>query len=104
MSGGSVQITDLGAFYNLYFKNDKKIVMMYPNDHEEKPWGMVEAFLCPSCMQLEVAEGKKHSCSSCGTEQIPVIFPVKQEDAGKNALEDFAVRIAGASPGFPSSV
>lgn len=80
---GSVQITDLGAFYNLYFKNDKKIVMMYPSDHEEKPFGMAEAFLCPNCLQLDVAEGKKHSCSSCGTEQIPVIIPTRQEDAGK---------------------
>jgi DEAD/DEAH box helicase domain-containing protein len=36
-------------------------------------------------MQLDVAEGKKHSCSSCGTEQIPVIIPHKQEDAGKRS-------------------
>jgi DEAD/DEAH box helicase domain-containing protein len=80
---GSVQITDLGAFYNLYFKNDKKVVMMYPNDHDEIPRGMTSAFLCPNCMQLDVAEGKKHSCSSCGTEQIPVIIPLRQEDSGK---------------------
>ena len=80
---GSVQITDLGTFYNLYFKNDKKVVMMYPNDHEEKPWNMTEAFLCPNCMQLDVAEGRRHSCSSCGTEQIPVIIPREQKEAGQ---------------------
>jgi DEAD/DEAH box helicase domain-containing protein len=80
---GNVRIIDLGAFYNLYFKNDKKIVMMYPNDHEETPSGMTEAFLCPNCMQLDVAEGKEHACSSCGTEQIPVIIPLRQEEAGK---------------------
>jgi DEAD/DEAH box helicase domain-containing protein len=34
-------------------------------------------------MQLDVAEGKKHSCSSCGTEQIPIIIPIRQDDAGK---------------------
>jgi DEAD/DEAH box helicase domain-containing protein len=78
---GSVQITDLGAFYNLYFKNDKKVVMMYPNDHEEISRGMIPAFLCPNCMQLDVAEGEKHSCSSCGTEQISVIIPIREREA-----------------------
>jgi len=80
---GSVQITDLGAFYNLYFKNDKKVVMMYPDEHEEIPRNMTPAFVCPNCMQLDVAEGKTHSCSSCGTEQIPVIIPREQKEAGK---------------------
>jgi DEAD/DEAH box helicase domain-containing protein len=81
---GNVQITDLGAFYNLYFVNDSKVAMLYPSDHESKPNGMVEAFLCPNCMQLDVAEGQKHFCSSCGADQIPVIMPLRQQDAGKH--------------------
>lgn len=81
---GSVQITDLGAFYNLYFKNSDKVVMIYPNDHQDVQRNMVESFICPSCMQLNIAEGERHTCSSCGTEQIPVVIPKKQESAGRN--------------------
>ena len=79
---GNVTIHDLSAFYNLYFKNDSKVVMMYPRT-ENKPRGMEDAFLCPSCLQLDLYEGEHRACLSCGAATVPIYIPVKQSDSKK---------------------
>jgi DEAD/DEAH box helicase domain-containing protein len=76
----NVTIHDLGTFYNLYFRNDSKVVMIYPRP-ETMPAGMTNAFFCPKCLQLGLAESNQHSCSSCGAPAIPVIIPIKQVEA-----------------------
>ena len=80
---GNVTILDLGAFYNLYFRNDSKVVMMYPHSGIT-PWGMTEAFLCPDCLQLGFAEGGRRACAACGASSIPIIIPKKQDAAAQN--------------------
>jgi len=82
---GNVTIHDLGAFYNLYFRNDSKVVMMYPRS-ETKPWGMTEAFLCPDCLQLDFnfTESDSRSCAACGASAIPIYIPIRQTDAARS--------------------
>lgn len=81
---GNVTLTNLEAFYNLYFANDGKVIMLYPTDEESAPHGMVMGKLCPTCLQLDVDEKKEHICSACGSENISVIFPRQNPKASKS--------------------
>ncbi len=81
---GNVTLSDLGAFYNLYFKQDSKIVMIYPHSHDELPYGMAAAFICPNCLQLDFAESKRYSCSACGSDSVAVWIPIKHDDKNRN--------------------
>ena len=81
---GNVTIHDLGAFYNIYFKNDSRVVMMYPHTRPEPAApGMSEAFLCPGCLQIDFTEKSQCNCSSCATPSIHVLIPKKQADSGR---------------------
>ena len=40
-------MTNLESFYNLYFRADEKIVMMFPHSHDERVSGMIPASTCP---------------------------------------------------------
>ena len=44
---GNATINGLEAFYNLYFKADDKIVMMFPHEHANYPWGTIAGRICP---------------------------------------------------------
>ena len=46
-------MTNLESFYNLYFRADEKIVMMFPHSHEERIPGMIPARICPDCLQVK---------------------------------------------------
>jgi DEAD/DEAH box helicase domain-containing protein len=81
---GNVKITNLEAFYNKYFRHNDQVVMLYPNDHKKIPPGADQAFICPSCLQLDIGNGEKRNCS-CGSERVPVICPTKYEPAEKDA-------------------
>ena len=71
---GSVEMRNLNIFYNLYFKGDKKIVLMYPCDPSNIPIGMMKARLCPNCMHLDIGDGEK--CTACGTDSISIAIPM----------------------------
>lgn len=81
---GNVTLKNLEAFYNLYFANDDKVIMLYPTDEVSAPHGMVMGKLCPTCLQLDVDEKKEHICSSCGSDSIAVVFPRQKPTAGKS--------------------
>ena len=74
---GNVTIHNLETFYNLYFKNDPRIVMMYPHSGAT-PKGMSRGLLCPSCLQLDLTEGDHRVCNVCGTPIVQVIIPIVQ--------------------------
>ncbi|HHV96805.1 MAG TPA: DEAD/DEAH box helicase [Clostridiaceae bacterium] len=67
---------NLETFYNLYFSQDKKIIMVFPYDGKTIPPGMNPARLCTDCLQLDLGEGVP-TCSLCGKKSIPVIYPTK---------------------------
>ena len=51
---GNATINGLEAFYNLYFKADDKIVMMFPHEHANYPWGTIAGRICPDCLQVKI--------------------------------------------------
>jgi len=95
---GNVTINNLEAFYNLYFENDDKVIMLYPTDKDSAPYGMAMGKLCPSCLQLDIGEKKDHICSYCGSESISVIYPIQK--AKTNKKRGFTCPHCGSSHGL----
>lgn len=68
-------MTNLESFYNMYFRADEKIVMMFPHSHNEYIPDMIQAKICPDCLQVKRAEKGTDECVKCGTEMVDVIIP-----------------------------
>jgi DEAD/DEAH box helicase domain-containing protein len=79
----AVPLNDLQTFYNLYFRCDSKVVMMFPHEHHNPPEGMDPGWICPECMQLVDTPDADSHCPSCTTDMIPIIFPRSPETWGK---------------------
>lgn len=72
---GKATINSLEAFYNLYFKADEKIVMMFPHEHRDYPWGMIPGRICPNCLQVKTGDASPDNCDSCGTNMVNIVLP-----------------------------
>ena len=68
-------MTNLESFYNLYFRADEKIVMMFPHSHNKHVSGMIPARICPDCLQVKVGEDETNACLNCGADMIDVMIP-----------------------------
>lgn len=71
----NITMTNLDTFYNLYFKQDDKIKMIFPYDGKSRLQNMIKARLCTDCLQIDPGEGEK-VCSSCGNESILIAIPI----------------------------
>lgn len=69
---GSAAIDDLATFYNLFFKHDKKVRMLFPC-LDEGEGGEAKHRLCPRCLRVQPAL-KGNRCS-CGEETVGVRMP-----------------------------
>lgn len=68
-------MTNLESFYNLYFRADEKIVMMFPYSHEEHIPGMIPAKICQDCLQVKLGDEGTDQCVNCGAEMVDVMIP-----------------------------
>lgn len=68
-------MTNLESFYNLYFRADEKIVMMFPHFHDESFSGMISAKICPDCLQVKLGEDWGDECINCGVEMVDIMIP-----------------------------
>ena len=78
------RISDLNIFYNEFFNYNDKVLFIYPDKHEEDKDGFYRGFICPECLQIDLGDEKQHTCSSCGANSIPVIFPKEIRTLGKH--------------------
>ena len=97
---GNLTLHDLNTFYNLYFNQDKKVIMLFPHIHENAPYGMGRARVCPSCLQLHVGDGVAEYCSSCGTETFPVLFPNTISKRGEKSSKQYVCPCCGSRNGL----
>ncbi len=76
---GSIQLRDMGAFYNSFFDGDTKVRLMFPYNKDEKELPIQNRYmLCPECMEISFDEGRD-LCSN-GHKTIPIWIPdVKAE-------------------------
>ena len=93
-------ITSLEAFYNLYFKADDKIVMMFPHKENDRQRGFIEAQLCPECLQVKVSEDASASCDNCGADTVKVLIPNPIKTSGSKNHKQFVCPFCGSKRGI----
>ena len=97
---GNATITGLETFYNLYFKADSKVAMMYPHPHEDIPWGMIAGRICPDCLQVKVGEDSASTCDSCGSEMVDILLPNPPKTTGPRNHRQFVCPFCASKRGL----
>lgn len=93
-------MTNLESFYNLYFRADEKIVMMFPHSHEEHISGMIPAKLCPDCLQVKPGEEGTDECVNCGAEMVDVLIPNPIRTSGTKNHRQYVCPCCGSRRGL----
>lgn len=99
---GGVELTDIRTFYNLYFRCDSKVIMMFPHDRNDNvPNNMAHGNLCPDCLHLNLSENDTHDCKICGEGgQIPIVFPISLNTTGSKNNKQFVCPFCGSRHGL----
>ena len=93
-------MTNLESFYNLYFRADKKIVMMFPHSHDEHVSGMIPARICPDCLQVKLGEDGTDECVNCGAEMVDVMIPSPIKTSGTKNHKQYVCPCCGSRRGL----
>ncbi|MDO4556273.1 MAG: DEAD/DEAH box helicase, partial [Lachnospiraceae bacterium] len=93
-------MTNLDAFYNLYFKGDDSIAMLFPFSHEDHIPGMIPAKICPDCLQVKLGEDGSDQCDSCGGELIEVQIPSPIPTTGSKDNKQYVCPCCGSRRGL----
>ena len=93
-------MTNLDAFYNLYFRADEKIVMMFPHSHEDRIAGMIPAKICPDCLQVKVGDEGTDDCVNCGAEMVDVMIPNPIRTSGTKNHKQYVCPCCGSRRGL----
>ncbi|WP_277248035.1 DUF1998 domain-containing protein [Phascolarctobacterium succinatutens] len=93
-------MTNIESFYNLYFRADEKIVMMFPHSHKERIPGMVPARICPDCLQVKVGEYGTDECVNCGAEMVDILIPNPIKTSGTKNHRQYVCPCCGSRRGL----
>lgn len=77
-------IINLEAFYNRYFKADEKVIMLFPQSHEDSSHGLVKSKICPDCLLVKFGEGGSDHCDNCGHEMVDILVPINRTTGSEN--------------------
>ena len=97
---GNATISSLETFYNLYFKADEKVVMMFPHEHGNYPWGMIAGRICPDCLQVTIGEDSSANCDNCGAEMVDIVLPNPIRTTGSRNHKQFICPFCGSKRGL----
>lgn len=93
-------MTSLESFYNLYFRADEKITMMFPGLQGERIKGMIPARLCPDCLQVKIGEEGSDECVSCGNRMIDIAIPSPIKTHGPKSHKQYICPCCGSRRGI----
>ena len=93
-------INNLEAFYNLYFRADEKIVMMFPHAHDNYPEETIPGRICPSCLQVKIGKDSPTVCDSCDTDMVDIILPNPIQTTGSKSNKQFVCPFCGSKRGL----
>lgn len=93
-------MVNLDAFYNLYFRADDKIVMMFPHSHKEHIAGMIPGRICPDCLQVKLGEDGTSDCPSCGAKMVDVLIPNPIKTSGSKDHKQYVCPCCGSRRGL----
>ena len=96
---GFVTLSNLDSFYNLYFKPDEKIIMMFPHSHEDYPYGMIGGRICPECLRVNIGEDSPTTCD-CGSKMIDIVIPNPIQTTGSKNHKQFVCPFCGSKRGL----
>lgn len=97
---GNATINGLETFYNLYFKADDKIVMMFPHEHGNCPGGTIAGRICPDCLQVKIGEDSSTHCDSCGSDMADIVLPNPIRTTGSRNNKQFVCPFCGSKRGM----
>ena len=97
---GNAAMANLDAFYNLYFRADDKIIMLFPHSHDEHVTGMIPGRICPDCLQVKVGEEGTSSCPDCGAEMVDVLIPNPVKVSGTKDHKQYVCPCCGSRRGL----
>lgn len=101
---GVLSAGDLDKFYNLYFRQDPRIVIVYPRQEQEggQSWtpDRRKLRLCPSCLKLQTDDKDTNLCSNCGEHTMAVWLPIQLEVAGSKDYKRYVCPSCGSEGGI----
>ncbi|MCD8300390.1 MAG: DEAD/DEAH box helicase, partial [Clostridiales bacterium] len=93
-------MTNMDAFYNMYFRADDRIVMLFPYDHDSHISGMIPGRLCPDCLNVAPGDEGPDTCVSCGTKMIKVMIPSPIKTSGSKSHKQYVCPFCGSRRGL----
>lgn len=93
-------MVNLDTFYNLYFRADEKIIMMFPRSHKDSMPDMAPAKLCPDCLQVTLGEEGSDTCQHCGADLIDIMIPNPVRTAGTKEHKQYVCPCCGSRRGL----
>lgn len=93
-------ITSLETFYNLFFKADSKIAMMFPHKEDDCPIGFAEGTICPNCLQVKSGLDLAKTCDGCGVPVVRVLIPNPPKTTGSKNHKQFVCPFCGSKRGL----
>ncbi len=97
---GNASLVNLDAFYNLYFRGDDSIIMLFPYPTEEQIRGMISAKLCPDCLQVKLGDDTPYHCEACGGNMIDVLIPNHIPTSGSKDRKQYVCPCCGSKRGL----
>lgn len=97
---GSAAMTNLESFYNLYFRADGNVKMMFPYSHEKYIPGMIPARICPECLQVKIGAEGDGRCPNCGVKMVDVLVPNQLGIAGTETHRQYICPFCGSNRGL----
>ena len=93
-------MTSIESFYNLYFRADEKVLMMFPQSHEERTPDMVPARICPDCLQVKIGDEGTSECASCGADMVDILIPTPIRTSGSRNHKQYICPCCGSRRGL----
>lgn len=100
---GVLSVGDLRQFYNLYFKADPRVVMVFSrHDGAVRRWNPArhDIRLCPKCLKLHADNGEGHRCSCRGVPTMAVWMPTHLETTGPKNNKRYICPSCGSEAGI----
>lgn len=84
---GSAELRDLRTFYNLFFRYDQKVVMLFPHgEDDENVHNHRRVRFCPDCLRVQYETHKEQPCS-CGKPTVPAWMPMLATSGSRNSQQ-----------------
>lgn len=97
---GYASLRDLDSFYNLYFRADGRISMMFPDCDDSLPEeNTTPAHICPECMRVVRGDMQGSRCPDCDAEMVAVRIP-KNDVSGTKANKQYVCPCCGSRRGL----